>query len=369
VSYAGVVATFNPTNNLAENTVYTATVTNGVEDLAGNAMENNYVWTFTTEDATSPTVESTVPDSGATGVSVNNNITAKFSERMNEQTITANGTMILEDPDGNEVQGEVTYADSVATFNPDDPLESGFEYTATITADAEDLAGNALEDDYVWTFTTGQASLDLGRAARFAILAHETITNDGHSVITGDIGLSPGERAGVTGFPPGELAEGFEIYAAQDEEVVAGMEDLLTAYNDAVGRAVNRIGLGNGQNLQGETLAPGLYHSETSLAIGGGALTLDAQGNADAVWIFQMGSTLTLPDDGSSVVLTNGAQAKNVFWQCGSSATIGTDAEFYGNILVSVSISMGTRATLVGRALALNGSVTLLENTITAPEQ
>jgi hypothetical protein len=139
--------------------------------------------------------------------------------------------------------------------------------------------------------------------------------------------------------------------------------DLTTAYNDAAGRTVGAIGVAG--NLGGQTLTPGLYKSTSSLAISSGNLTLDAQGNPNAVFIFQMASTLTT-SSGLGVILAGGANPANIFWQVGSSATIGTSSAFDGNILASASISLATGATLNGRALALT-AVTLDSNSVTSP--
>jgi hypothetical protein len=140
--------------------------------------------------------------------------------------------------------------------------------------------------------------------------------------------------------------------------------DLTTAYNDAAGRTVGAITVAG--NLGGQTLTPGLYTSTSSLAISSGDLTLDAQGNANAVFIFQMASTLTTTV-GRQVILTGGAQAANVFWQVGSSATLGTGSVFKGNILALASITVTTGATVEGRVLARTAAVTLDTNTITKP--
>src|SRR5206468_3153410 len=140
--------------------------------------------------------------------------------------------------------------------------------------------------------------------------------------------------------------------------------DLTTAYNDAAARTVGAITVAG--NLGGQTLTPGLYTSTSSLAISSGDLTLDAQGDANAVFIFQMGSTLTTTS-GRQVILSGGATAANIFWQVGSSATLGTTSVFKGNILALTSITLQTGATLEGLALARNGAVTLDANTITIP--
>jgi hypothetical protein len=156
VTYIGMIATFTPTANLAASTLYTATVTTGVKDLAGNTLLVNYVWTFTTgttADVTPPTVVSTVPLNAATGVALNSKLTATFSEAMNPLTILP-ATFTLKQG-VTSVTGAVTYLGLVATFTPAANLTASTLYTATITTGAKDLAGNAIAVNYVWTFTTG----------------------------------------------------------------------------------------------------------------------------------------------------------------------------------------------------------------------
>jgi hypothetical protein len=203
------------------------------------------------------------------------------------------------------------------------------------------------------------APVGLGTAGSFAVLAGTTVTNTGPSIISGNLGVSPGTA--VTGFPPGIVTSG-TIHSA-DGVANGAQSDLTTAYNDAAGRSPTAnvpafIGAG-------QTLAPGVYKASSSLDVGG-SLTLDAGGDPNAVFIFQAPSTL-VTDSASSVILTNGAQACNVFWQVGSSATLGTDSAFTGSILALTSISVNTGDTIMGRALARNGAVTLDDDTITAP--
>jgi Ice-binding-like len=203
------------------------------------------------------------------------------------------------------------------------------------------------------------APVGLGTAGSFAVLAGTTVTNTGPSVISGDLGVSPGTA--VTGFPPGTVSNG-TIHSA-DGVAGGAQSDLTTAYNDAAGRSPTAgvpafIGAG-------QTLDPGVYKASSSLDVGG-ALTLDAHGDPDAVFIFQAASTL-VTDSASRVILTDGAQACNVFWQVGSSATLGTDSAFTGSILALTSISVDTGDTIAGRALARNGAVTLDDDTITSP--
>ena len=177
--------------------------------------------------------------------------------------------------------------------------------------------------------------------------------------VTGDLGVSPGTA--VTGFPPGILTGTLH---AGDPTAAQAQLALTAAYNDAAGRSVGVIGLAG--NLGGRTLAPGVYKSTSSLEISSGDLTLDAKGNANAVFIFQMGSTL-VTTTGRKVILAGGARAGNIVWQVGSSATLGTSSVFKGNILAMASITVTTGASVEGRLMARTGAVTLDSNVILMP--
>ena len=201
-----------------------------------------------------------------------------------------------------------------------------------------------------------QTAPSLGSAQSYAVLGGSTVTNTGPSVIGGDLGLSPGTS--ITGFPPGTVTG---TTHAADAAALSAQTSLTTAYNTAAGQSCTQDL--TGQDLGGKVLIPGVYCFSTSAQLTG-SLTLNGQGNAAAVWIFKSGSTLTTAG-GSSVVMTNGGSQCNVFWQVGSSATVGTSTSFAGNILALTSITMTTGAGIVGRALARNGAVTLDTNNIT----
>jgi type VI secretion system secreted protein VgrG len=199
----------------------------------------------------------------------------------------------------------------------------------------------------------------LGTAATFAGLAGSTLTNTGPSTIVGDIGVSPGSA--VVDIPVGQPTGG-SIHAG-DGVAATAMADLTIAYNNLAGMAcgTNLTGL----DLGGMTLAPGIYCFNTSAQLTG-ALTFDAQGDSNAVFVIQIGSTLTTASN-ASVVLIGGAKASNVYYQVGSSATLGTNTAFQGSIVALASVTLTTGTSLNGRALGINGAVTLDFNAITLP--
>lgn len=208
--------------------------------------------------------------------------------------------------------------------------------------------------------TTVQATVSLGDANSFAIIAGSSVTNTGATIITGDLGLSPGTSIG--GFPPGILNGTLHINDAIANQAKL---DMVTSYNDAAGRVATDIVTISG-NIGGLTLTPGLYKSTSSLSISSGDVTFDALGNADAVFIIQIASTLTTTP-GRKVFLAGGAKASNIFWQVGSSASFGTTTSFKGNVIALESITFSTGAVLNGRALARNGAVTMQGNTFVKP--
>ena len=201
-----------------------------------------------------------------------------------------------------------------------------------------------------------QSQVGLGTATSFAVLAGTTVTNTGPSVISGNLGVSPGNA--VTGFPPGLVINGTQH--AGNAVALQAQSDLVTGYDDAAGRTPATT---VSSDLGGQTLAPGVYNSASALGLTG-TVTLDAQGDPDAVFIFQAGSTL-ITASSSTVALIGGAQACNVFWQVGSSATLGTNTTFVGSILALTSASVQTGTTVAGRVLARNGQVSLDTNTVT----
>lgn len=372
---AGTTAIFTPNGALTASQVYTATITTGAQDRSGNAIAANHVWSFTagtTTDTVRPTVTARNPDTGATAVAINRSVKATFSEAMDSSTITP-ARFTLTGPAGG-VAGSVAYdaANAIATFRPSSNLSPTTQYTATLASGLADLAGNTLLADVAWSFTTGSAAafgpemVNLGSAGDFAVLSFNTVTNVDSvgTTVTGDLGIYPGSA--LTGFPPGVVNGATHLGDPQAKEA---QDDLLAAYNDGAGR-LNAATLPG--NLGGLTFAPGLYTNASSVLLSGSGpgnnVTLDAQGDSTAVFIFQIGSTLTTAP-GSQVILSGGAKAANIFWCVGTSATVDTTTIFKGNILAASAVTLNTGASLEGRAFGMNAAVSLDSNAVTKPAQ
>jgi len=321
---------------------------------------------------TPPTVfsASVLPPNGSSGICPNSVVTAIFSKGMNPATINTS-TFTLAST-GGSVSGSVSYdvSTNTATFTPASPgLLLNATYTATVTTGAEDAFGNHLAANFTWGFVTSasacSAPVPLLTAGNFKVLAGSTVTSTttvGTTITGGDLGLSPGTS--VTGFPPGVLTPPAVMHVA-DPTAAQAQLDLTAAYNFAAGIVLPAPASLPG-DLTGLTLAEGTYKTSSSTGIltVGGTLTLT--GNSSSVFVFQIGSTLTTLST-THVVLSGGVLPSNVFWQVGSSATLGTNSIFVGNIMALASITLDTGASLQGRALARNGAVTLDDNTIFDP--
>jgi hypothetical protein len=381
VSYAGRTAVFAPTANLAAGVTYTATITTAATDLTGVPMAANFVWNFTAglaANAVAPTITITTPASAAPDVPTDASVSATFSAAMDPTTITTGTfTLNVSGSGGAFVVGTVAYdpASQIATFTPSAVLDGATQYTASISTQVTDLSGNALAAGAApnpWSFTTGgtpgtgQAAINLGSAGSFAVMATASITSTGPTLINGDVGLDPGTSQGI---PPPQVNGTIHV---NDSVIVKAQADLLAAYNDAVSRSTNAQTLPG--NMGGLTFTPGLYVNSTSVLISGAGpnniLTLDAQGDPNAIFIFKMGSTLTTAP-GSQVVLAGGAKAGNIFWQVGTSATIDTTTIFKGDVLAATTITVNTGAAVEGRIFAGaaggQGSVTVNAGTVTVP--
>src|SRR5208282_1018854 len=310
-----------------------------------------------------PTVTTVTPPNGSTLVCPNVAIiTAIFSKAMNPATI--NSSTFTLTTAGANVAGTVAYdaTTMTATFTPTAAsLAPSTSFTATITTGVMDTFGNSLASNFTWTFTTSPACMlpppsGLGAACGFGILAATpSVANVGPTIVTGSVGIWP--AASVTGFPPGTLTGNGGVPNLGDAVAMTAQGALTTAYNNAAGLTAPPPLLT--ADIGGQTLPPGVYKATTTLGITGN-LTLDGSTNPNGVWIFQVGSALTTAAGGvgtpmSQVLLIGGAQAHNVFWVIGSSATLGTYSLFQGTIMAQASITIGTGATLNGRALARTG--------------
>jgi len=358
-----LIAGFKPSPDFAPNTMYNATITVGARDVNGTPLAAPFNFSFTTRataDTSPPDIVAVNVAAGATCVPLDQKIKVTFDEQMDSLTINPSTFFIQ------GVSGTVTYdvGSQTATFTPSSNLTANTTYTITVTTGVKDMGGVPLAAPFHQTFTTGPCTGGgvppvalCPFIGNFLVLAGSTVSNTGSSVISGDVGVSPGTV--VTGFPPGLLALGGTIHKA-DGAAAQAQAALTAGYIDAAGRSGSTTVAGD---LVGKTLTAGIYKSTSSLA-NSGDLTLDAQGNPAAVFIFQISSTL-ITGSGSHIILANGAKACNVFWQVGSSATLGTNSVFKGNILALTSITLTTGANLEGRALARNGAVTLDTNVIT----
>ncbi len=252
---------------------------------------------------------------------------------------------------------------------------TGSSYTVVATTDMGVITvirdGVILKRNNKYNLTITIPFIDLKTADRFGILSGVGISSAGSSIINDmDVGISPGLKAAIVGFPPA-LVVNDAIYAADDvaplgtaEMLTQAKQDLTDAYHFAEA-AITPTPVVVAGDIGGETLTPGIYKSSSSLEIQKGNLTLDAQGNTNAFWVFQVASEFTsVGGAGGNVVLTGGAQAKNVCWQVGSSATIGDNTSFKGNILALTSITLNSGAVAEGRMLAINGAVVLTSTNI-----
>jgi hypothetical protein len=274
--------------------------------------------------------------------------------RCRSRDVTRNSAVASRSPKHSTWEGDIMDGDPVRTGCVRSPR--GVRWIAAaglVTAAGALLVAGQLA---VPAFAAG-APVGLGTAQSYSVLGGQAVTNTGPSVLGADVGVSPGTA--ITGFPPG--VTGGVMHAA-DAAAAQAQSDLGIAYDDAAGRAMTAAVSGD---LVDKTLPDGVYKSTGSLELSG-TMTLDGQGDPSSVFIFQMASTL-ITASASDVLLINGAQACHVYWQVGSSATLGTASKFKGTILALTSISVTTGAEVVGRALARNGQVSLDTNVFTVP--
>jgi hypothetical protein len=368
VVYVNDFAYFTPSNELLANETYTATLTTGLKNAGGYPLLNDYVWEFTTSNKLAPFVTITSPDDNESNVSLSKIITATFNVAMDPLTINANTFVLLDGAD--TIQGNISYSGLTASFQPSTNLISGKIYNVIITNGAMDLDGLELLNTHTWSFNTSQAAgsmaVDLKTVAQYGIFSALGIANQaGISQINNfNVGISPGFYLSITGFPPAVINNGV-MYAMDDVDpnvavmLLQAKADLQIAY-DSARLAVMPAPATVSGDLGGQTLVPGIYKSTSTLMVQNGNLTLDAQGDVNATWIFQISSSLTtVGGAGGSIILQGGANPDNIFWQVGSSAIIGNYTQFKGNILAFTSISMNPYSVIEGRVLCLNGSVTM----------
>jgi hypothetical protein len=425
VAYAAVgnTLTFTPAANLAPNTLFTATISTGAQNLEGAGLAANYAWTFTTGAAaatTPPEVVSTIPANAATAVALNQAVSATFTEAMNPLTITT-ATFELTGPGGTAVAGTVSYnaLNFIATFTPLVPLTGGDTYTAIVTSGATDLAGNPLGNTGApnpWMFTTGPAVVPppvvLGPTISLfgGFGGGAGMTNQGNlTVINGNVGTT-GASTTMTGFYDESVAAVAGVYPCSytvtpsNMGLVNGAIDTATpppsgacpnegtattfaiatqaalearqAYTTLQALPPGTILATN--ELGNRTLAPGTYTSSSFYQITAGPLTLDAQGDPNATWVFQMGSYLTVgtPTASESVILISGAQAGNVFWAVGGlpGAVInyGGGGTMVGTIISQPGITVSSPGvaavtTINGRLIALGASTTIVNTVVNVP--
>ena len=398
ITYAGTMVTFTPSSPLAENKVYTGTITKGAANSIGTELANDYVWTFTT--GLKPIVVSTDPTNNEIGVALNKVIRATFNMPMNPLTLSA--TTFTVKQGATAVLGAISYSGSTVSFTPTSPLVGDKIYTATITTGAQNVAGTPMAANYVWNFTTVvPIVIPPSTGLFFGVFGGNAgITNQGlFTVVNGSIGTTAASSL-VTGFKDGLSGDVYTVTplnnglvtngiytdsptpgnATKAAAALAGLNAARDLYNSispaSMPGGVSNPGAGE---LGGLTLAPGIYTASSSFKITNGNLVLDAQGNPNAKWYFQSPSSLTVGDaQPSSVTFLGGVgNAANVYWYVGSSAVINYAGGgiMTGNIIANSGVTLSSPAnstnasvtTLNGRAISLVASVTMVNTVINVP--
>ncbi len=405
ITYSGTMVSFTPSSPLAENKVYTCTITTGAKNLAGIEIASDYVWTFTT--GLLPIVVSTDPANNAIGVALNKIITATFNMPMNPLTLTDLTYTVKQG--ATAILGTISYSGSTVTFTPSSPLVGNKVYTCTITTGARNVAGTALANDYVWNFTTfnpvnaNPPPVNTTNGLGFgAFGGNAGITNQGlHTVVNGSIGTTAASTL-VTGFTDGTNGNVYTVTPLNNGLVTGGIYTAAPAPGTATNAATALAGLNAARTLYlsispasmpggvvnpgagelgGLTLAPGIYTAASSFKVTNGNLTLDAQGDPNAKWYFQAPSSLTVGDSApSSVVFLNGVgNPNNVYWYVGSSAVINYagGGVMVGNIIANSGVTLsspanstspvGQETVLNGRAISLVSAVTMVNTIINVP--
>ena len=384
----GTIGTFAPSAAFAAGTAYTATITAGAKSAAANGVAGvsfpaDQSWSFTTgtvADTTAPVVTATNPAADATGVPINTRISATFTKDMDPLSITASTFTVKQG--STPVTGKVVYGPGMsATFTAASNLAPSTVFTATLSGDNKDLEGNRLASAFSWSFTTGTtaslgpAPVGLGAAGNFVILSKTGISTVPNSIVTGDIGVSPIFATAITGFTltlAGPYATSAQLtgraYAADyaaptPSNLTTAVLNMQAAYTDAAGRPTpDHLELGTG-NIGGKTLAPGLYKWTSTVII---PTDVTLSGGANDVWIFQTTGNLTMAG-AKNVILSGGAQAKNIFWEVAGNASFGAGAHFEGILLCKTDVTLQTGSSMNGRILSQT-AVALQKATVTKPQ-
>lgn len=380
-----LTAALEPNSDLTASKQYTAAITTAVEDAAGDSLLEDYTWTFTTgtgPDTAAPTINSTSPSDGAINVVLNTKVTVNFSEAIDPDTVTSGSVSLNDDTAGTTVAGSRQFVNpSTVVFSPNADLAANSDHTLTLSGAITDLAGNALAFTTVGFKTgagasSGPVAVDLGTSGNYVILAKTGISTTGTTDITGDIAVSPESQTALTGFNETLSTDGTfatsplvtgKLFAASmavptPTTLTTAVSDMETAYTDAAGRSdpdFSELGAGE---IGGMTLEPGLYKWGTGVLV---ASDVTLNGDDNDVWIFQVGQDLKL-QDGKAIMLSGGAQPKNIFWQVAGDVTLQAGTTFNGVILGKTGIILKSGAVINGRALGQTAT-TLISNDINEP--
>lgn len=401
---ANRIAVLKHTTNFPDNTTCTATITTTAKDTAGVSLAKNYVWRFTTNttiDNGAPSVIANNPVNAATGICLTKSVNVTFSEAMDPSSFS-NTSFYVTNASAAVMPGTLTYdtLSNTATFSIANPpgFAANGVYTSHVTTDVKDLAGNALGSANSVSFTTGTQACAASEAVNLrsietygAFGGGAGATNSGvNTVINGDLGTTAActlftgfhdasnvytETTLNIGEVTGDIYCGPPAPGTTQKLAVAtqAAADARTAFNELAAKTPSTTL--DSDELGTRTLLAGIYRpAATTLLLSTGNLTLNAAGNADAVWIFQVPASLTIGLIATPrlVLLTNGAQAKNVFWQVGSAARIENGSTMVGTIIASAGVTISTagqsvQTTLTGRAIGLDASVTMVNTTIVSP--